>query len=365
MSNTLKYVDHTYRDFSRYIEEGGEMIKHKKSGNNFPARLHKILSEPTHSDVITWMPHGRAWRIIDKERLVSEVIPSYYVCKKYESFTRQLNGWGFKRLHQHGSDFGCYYHESFLRGLPDLTCLVRRLPPNRGKATPFAQGEPNFYKVSEVYPLPPPPKSSTQESPKTPAASSDPSLTLAALSLLRGVSAPVVSNGIALKIIHDASPLSTKPSAQETSAPKTSVTASSFLNSPHQAGGYYYPPSNRDRSNSQLLPYSANYTSLHHAGQYYSSSYDHYSTRGQPYPQLQYHPADPSQFHCQTPPNRAPNENQFLVQRSYSHESHLNRNPSTQSSSVNCISHPESNCCPEKSSEQEKVFDPFEPIPFL
>jgi hypothetical protein len=56
-STSLKYVDHTYRDFSRYVEEGGELVKHKKSGNNFPARLHKILSasDPGHSDVITWM----------------------------------------------------------------------------------------------------------------------------------------------------------------------------------------------------------------------------------------------------------------------------------------------------------------------
>jgi hypothetical protein len=56
-SSSLRYVDHTYRDFSRYVEEGGELVKHKKSGNNFPARLHKILSasDPGHSDVITWM----------------------------------------------------------------------------------------------------------------------------------------------------------------------------------------------------------------------------------------------------------------------------------------------------------------------
>lgn len=52
---TLKYVDHTYRDFSRYTEEGGELIKHKKSTNNFPARLHKMLSDTMNSDVITWM----------------------------------------------------------------------------------------------------------------------------------------------------------------------------------------------------------------------------------------------------------------------------------------------------------------------
>ena len=57
ISSSLRYVDHTYRDFSRYVEEGGELVKHKKSGNNFPARLHKILSasDPGHSAVITWM----------------------------------------------------------------------------------------------------------------------------------------------------------------------------------------------------------------------------------------------------------------------------------------------------------------------
>ena len=51
----VKYVDHTYRDYSLYVEEGGELLRHKKSGNNFPARLHRMLSDETHSDVITWM----------------------------------------------------------------------------------------------------------------------------------------------------------------------------------------------------------------------------------------------------------------------------------------------------------------------
>eukprot|EP00580_Thalassiosira_gravida_P003474 CAMPEP_0201622056 /NCGR_PEP_ID=MMETSP0492-20130828/47207_1 /ASSEMBLY_ACC=CAM_ASM_000837 /TAXON_ID=420259 /ORGANISM="Thalassiosira gravida, Strain GMp14c1" /LENGTH=650 /DNA_ID=CAMNT_0048091629 /DNA_START=464 /DNA_END=2417 /DNA_ORIENTATION=- len=53
------------------------------------------------------------------------------------------------------ADSGCYYHECLLRCLPKLTCLIRRLPPNLGKATPHPAGEPNFYRISEVYPLPP------------------------------------------------------------------------------------------------------------------------------------------------------------------------------------------------------------------
>ena len=56
-SSSLRYVDHTYHDFSRFVEEGGKLVKHKKSGNNFPARLHRVLSstDPCHSAVISWM----------------------------------------------------------------------------------------------------------------------------------------------------------------------------------------------------------------------------------------------------------------------------------------------------------------------
>ncbi len=56
---SLKYVDHTYRDLSRYIDNGGQLIKHKKSEANFPCKLHKMLSNPSHSDAITWMVRMR------------------------------------------------------------------------------------------------------------------------------------------------------------------------------------------------------------------------------------------------------------------------------------------------------------------
>lgn len=54
------------------------------------------------------------------------------------------------------SDNGCYYHEAFLRGLPELTCLIRRLPQGNqgGKALPYVEGEPNFYTISRKFPVP-------------------------------------------------------------------------------------------------------------------------------------------------------------------------------------------------------------------
>ena len=50
----------------------------------------------------------------DKNAMVEQVIPIYFGQTKFESFTRQLSGWGFKRLHQSGPDHYCYYHEWYV-----------------------------------------------------------------------------------------------------------------------------------------------------------------------------------------------------------------------------------------------------------
>mmetsp|Transcript_34232 Transcript_34232/g.51326 ORF Transcript_34232/g.51326 Transcript_34232/m.51326 type:complete len:408 (+) Transcript_34232:2-1225(+) len=99
------------------------------------------------------MPHGRAWKVKNKEILVEEVIPKFFGQSKFASFARQLSGWGFKRLHQTGADFGCYYHECFLRGHPRLTALMRRVSPGQGKVTPNMHSEPDFYLIAQQYPL--------------------------------------------------------------------------------------------------------------------------------------------------------------------------------------------------------------------
>jgi hypothetical protein len=80
--------------------------------------IRNILTHTPERDVFflrSTQPHGRAWKIHDKHLLISDVIPKYFVCKKYESFTRQLNGWGFKRLHQSGpGEFYILFHEASL-----------------------------------------------------------------------------------------------------------------------------------------------------------------------------------------------------------------------------------------------------------
>lgn len=70
----------------------------------FPIRLHQMLTEIDQEegggggggggllgDVVSWQPHGRAFRVHHRDRFVSEVLPRYFRQGKYSSFQRQLN----------------------------------------------------------------------------------------------------------------------------------------------------------------------------------------------------------------------------------------------------------------------------------
>lgn len=84
---------------------------------------------------------------------MEEAIPKFFGQSKYPSFTRQLSGWGFKRLLKGGPDCGCYYHECFLRGHPRLTVLMRRISPGNGRAAVSRAAEPDLYVIAKQFPL--------------------------------------------------------------------------------------------------------------------------------------------------------------------------------------------------------------------
>jgi HSF-type DNA-binding len=119
---------------------------------NFPAKMHSILSRPDLADVISWMPHGRSWRVLKPREFEIRVIPTYFEHAKFSSFIRQANGWGFRRVTQ-GRDRNSYYHELFLRGLPHL-CKQMKRPGVSQKQASDPDHEPDLYKISEMHPVP-------------------------------------------------------------------------------------------------------------------------------------------------------------------------------------------------------------------
>lgn len=142
-----------YRDFSQTVDEDPLIpLTPLARVPNFPAKMHSILSRPSLSDVVSWMPHGRSWRVLKPRDFEIRVIPTYFEHQKFSSFIRQANGWGFRRITQ-GRDRNSYYHELFLRGLPHL-CKKMKRPGVNKKVTVDAEHEPEFYAIGEMHPLP-------------------------------------------------------------------------------------------------------------------------------------------------------------------------------------------------------------------
>ena len=105
-----------YRDFSdvpeKDIEIEADATSRTQSAHmqKFPSKLHVILNQKEFQDIITWMPHGRSWKVIKPDLFESLVMPIFFEGSNYHSFNRLVNAWSFRRVTD-GIDRGSYYHE--------------------------------------------------------------------------------------------------------------------------------------------------------------------------------------------------------------------------------------------------------------
>ena len=66
-----------YQNFSNVKKPTGSTVSIKSTQNQivFPTKLHQILSNSTFRDIITWLPHGRSWKILQSKVFEQDVIP--------------------------------------------------------------------------------------------------------------------------------------------------------------------------------------------------------------------------------------------------------------------------------------------------
>ena len=169
-SNERKYVVHNYVDhyneeieseYERKVQDMSIVSKDRRKALDlkFIVKLHfelENIEEDGKHDIMGWMPHGRSFRIHDRERFIDEILPNYFDMRNGStsctSFMRQLHMYGFTRLTRiSGPDQGSYYNEHFLRGKAFLTCRIKRVKVN-GKGYKHAANplqEPNFYKMTK------------------------------------------------------------------------------------------------------------------------------------------------------------------------------------------------------------------------
>jgi hypothetical protein len=143
-------VDHSYRDFSKIPADTDYVMPSKIEDMSFAEKLQHILSREEFK-CITWLPHGRAFKVIVPLAFERQVCEEYFGHKRYSSFLRQLNNHGFKHITK-GPDRNSYYHECFLRNMPHL-CKYMPDSKDARRQIPDPENEPDLYEISKRFPF--------------------------------------------------------------------------------------------------------------------------------------------------------------------------------------------------------------------
>jgi hypothetical protein len=95
---------------------------------SFPMKLHTMLQDSERlgfEGIVSWQPGGKSFKVVDADRFGTEIMQDYFNQTKYKSFQRQLNMYGFKRVHL-GANNGGYFHRYFAKATPALCDRIGR-----------------------------------------------------------------------------------------------------------------------------------------------------------------------------------------------------------------------------------------------
>lgn len=91
----------------------------------FLRSLRRMLDDES-NQILRWTPNGRAFEILDMDRMMNEVLPKYFKHRKYTSFQRQLNYFSFKKWTKSKAVVCTFSNDCFLRDRPDLSWRITR-----------------------------------------------------------------------------------------------------------------------------------------------------------------------------------------------------------------------------------------------
>ena len=153
-SESSGLVYKVYPDYSKTSIETLPKINYKnmrgRGQENFPKKLFKILERSDagdYSSLISWLPHGRAFKIHNEDLFFNHIVKKYFLQKEIKSFKHQLYVYGFRKIGKRHPDVGAYYHEFFIRDRYDLCSRVIRLDCN---ASAIIGPTPDFYEMPIV-----------------------------------------------------------------------------------------------------------------------------------------------------------------------------------------------------------------------
>ncbi|KAL3765229.1 hypothetical protein ACHAWO_009306 [Cyclotella atomus] len=100
---------------------------------SFAEKLYAILADKHLAKIITWLPSGKSFCILDKERFTKKVLPTYFREVQFDSFSRRIKRWGFRKMYTTGLKQVTYTHDLFQKDQIDLLKAMNGKP---GQAAP-------------------------------------------------------------------------------------------------------------------------------------------------------------------------------------------------------------------------------------
>jgi len=89
----------------------------------FLSKTYAVVSDPATASTVSWAPDGNSFVVWQPAEFARDVLPQYFKHNNFSSFVRQLNVYGFRKVH---SDRWQFAHENFRRGKPELLIKIQR-----------------------------------------------------------------------------------------------------------------------------------------------------------------------------------------------------------------------------------------------
>ena len=105
-----------YRDMSRVsCSDMAIIVTDPVAQNSFPVLLHHLLSQQMFNDSMMWLPHGRAFVIIDRVKFCDNVCPLIINTNRYKVFIELIEKYGFQQVRLDNGHLteplAAFYHE--------------------------------------------------------------------------------------------------------------------------------------------------------------------------------------------------------------------------------------------------------------
>lgn len=89
----------------------------------FLSKTYAVVCDPTTATTVSWSPDGNSFVVWQPAEFARDILPQYFKHNNFSSFVRQLNVYGFRKVH---TDRWQFAHENFRRGKPELLAKIQR-----------------------------------------------------------------------------------------------------------------------------------------------------------------------------------------------------------------------------------------------